>query len=70
MIFNELAKPVDQINFSPLLYKTMKDKKKFFKLLEQHAVYKTYFPEEYENYPELAQELFDLSWMNFNQEPN
>jgi hypothetical protein len=69
-IRNELAKPADQINFSPLLYKTMKDKKIFFELLEQHAVYKTYFPEEYENYHELAHELFDLSWMNFNQEPN
>lgn len=28
-IRNELAKPADQINFSPLLYKTMKDKKIF-----------------------------------------
>jgi hypothetical protein len=67
---NELSKPADQINFSPLLYKTMKDKKKFSKLLEQHAVYKTYFPEDYENYLELANEIFDLSWMNFNQEIN
>ena len=48
----------------------MKDKKKFTKILEQHAVYKTYFPEDYENYLELANELFDLSWMNFNQEIN
>jgi len=69
-IRNELLKPVDQINFSPLLYKTMKDKKQFFKILEQHAVYKTYFPEKYETYTEMAHEIFDLSWMNFNQEFN
>jgi len=70
MIQNELDKPVDQINFSPILYNTMKDKKKFRKMIEQHAVYKTYFPEMDENYLELAHELFDLSWMNFNRETN
>jgi hypothetical protein len=70
LIQNELGKPVDQINFSPILYNTMKDKKKFREMIEQHAVYKTYFPEMDENYLELAHELFDLSWMNFNRETN
>ena len=70
LIQNELSKPVDQIDFSPILYKTMKDKKKFRKMIKQHAVYKTYFPEMDENYLELAHELFDLSWMNFNRETN
>ena len=70
MIQYELGKPVDQINFSPILYNTMKDKKKFRKMIEQHAVYKTYFPKMEENYLELAHELFDLTWMNFTQETN
>ena len=70
LIQNELGKPVDQINFSPILYNTMKDKKKFREMIEQHAVYKTCFPELEENYLELAHELFDLTWMNFTQETN
>ena len=48
----------------------MKDKKKFREMIEQHAVYKTCFPELEENYLELAHELFDLTWMNFTQETN
>jgi len=70
LISNELLKQTDQIKFSPILFRTMKDRKKFKSILEQHAVYKTYFPDDYIGYNELANELFDLTWMNDNPTEN